>query len=254
MTKTEIITFFDTLKKEINGKSCYDFNSLLYFFEIDFEEIKENIETLKSNLEVNNHDINQNIIIENEKYILSKYAIYSFLDKIDKNLFKNMVLYTTAKFYFYTKDFDWWSSDKKIIDDIVNGKFLNIREIWDCKLWVNIWWEANGKWKHMRPVLILKQVWSNFLVIPLTKHGKKETEDYWNFYYDLSHYFNNDSFAMLTQIRTIDKKRCVKLIKTKQWEKTISEEDYNIIIEKIKNLYFSNNNKEIIVDIKDKLD
>jgi mRNA-degrading endonuclease toxin of MazEF toxin-antitoxin module len=97
-------------------------------------------------------------------------------------------------------------------------------------MWKNIWFESNWKWHNFkRPVLILKRIWTMFLIVSMTtKWIWKENK----FYYKLNNkYFNKISFITLSQFKTIDKKRFIDKI----WK--INEEDFLEIKNKIKKLF-----------------
>jgi len=89
--------------------------------------------------------------------------------------------------------------------------FINNREIWFTKMWVNVWYEQNWKDWFLRPVLVLKKVWNLFFTVALTSKGKENN----NFYYkikDLSLIEKNkkymdSSFVILSQVKVMDKKR-----------------------------------------------
>lgn len=51
--------------------------------------------------------------------------------------------------------FDNWSIEKKKIDSSNESNFyVNTREIWFTKMWVNIWFEENWKDAFLRPILV----------------------------------------------------------------------------------------------------
>lgn len=110
------------------------------------------------------------------------------------------------------KRFDDWNDNKKAIHfNLWNELFINVRDIWFVKLWVNIWFEENWKKEFKRPVLVLKKVWNLFFVVPLTSKWKIENK----FYHKLkTSVFNeknqkhkDESFCILSQVKVIDKKR-----------------------------------------------
>lgn len=106
----------------------------------------------------------------------------------------------------YFKRFNSRSVEKEKINNRTDEKdfFVNQKEIRYAKLWVNIGNETDGKKSFERPVLILAKVWSLFRVLPMTTKGKITS----NFYHKIiSHNFGKSSFVILSQIRTIDKKR-----------------------------------------------
>ncbi len=68
------------------------------------------------------------------------------------------------------KDFDGWNEQKKKVDTQSSPPFPHEREIWWCKLGINIGAEENGSgYAHARPVVILKGLSKETcFVIPLT--------------------------------------------------------------------------------------
>ena len=80
------------------------------------------------------------------------------------------------------------------------------RQIWICKLGINIGREQNGSLEDfMRPVLILNQFGENFLVLPLTSQLKKS-----EFRFLLSGDnigLSKSSEVILDQARTVSQKR-----------------------------------------------
>ena len=114
--------------------------------------------------------------------------------------------------YFMKKQFDQRNEQKKEIDASCHEDsfYVKERQIWNVKLWVNVGCEENGKWWFMRPVLVVKKIWTLYFCIPLTSKIKKET--YW--YYKISHEVQNwkVSTLLLTQWKVIDKKRFFKHI------------------------------------------
>jgi hypothetical protein len=104
------------------------------------------------------------------------------------------------------KNFDWWSKEKQIIDNSTKVLYPHIREIWSVKLWINIWFEQNGKTGCMRPVLIIKKIWKLYFVIPMTTKVK----EYSSFYHAIkSISFGKPLFLILSQWKVIDVKRFV---------------------------------------------
>jgi mRNA interferase MazF len=103
------------------------------------------------------------------------------------------------------KDFDLWNSKKKKIDGTERTAFhWKEREVRWCVLGLNIGDEENGKTPdYLRPVVILKKFSKRAcLVVSLTttqKEGK--------YYFYLGKINNQDSTAILSQIRFIDSMR-----------------------------------------------
>jgi len=127
----------------------------------------------------------------------------------------------------YTKDFDSWNNQKKIIDqkEISEGMFFNEREIWWGSLGLNIGYEQDGKNENFeRPLLIIRKfnkgiVWA----LPLTTIAKDN-----KFHYKLK---SSGSFIILSQVRLISTKRLLRLVET------INENEFNDIIIRVKKLF-----------------
>lgn len=103
------------------------------------------------------------------------------------------------------KPFDVWNEDKKSIHSS-DGKriFFHEREIWFCRLGLNVGFEQDGRGDDfLRPVIILKKFNNQVCwCIPLTKTKKKN-----KYYTHFSFEDNEVSVAILSQIRLIDAKR-----------------------------------------------
>lgn len=107
----------------------------------------------------------------------------------------------------HVKDFDSWNVQKKLVDATSPKVFFHIREVWWCKLGINVGFEQDGKSeKFSRPIVILKTYSINAaLVVPLTSKDKKGT-----YYFDLGKIGGREAKAVLSQIRFIDKRRLIK--------------------------------------------
>ncbi len=101
------------------------------------------------------------------------------------------------------KKFDEWNLAKKNINDGLNV-FYKIREIWWCRLGVNIGFEEDGKGQnHERPVLIVRGFSRQVcLVVPLTTSMKINP-----YYVPVGIVDNKPASAIISQIRLIDTKR-----------------------------------------------
>lgn len=108
--------------------------------------------------------------------------------------------------------FDKWNIEKQCINNRnQDNVFIKTREIWYTKMGQNIGFEENGKNEFTRPVLVIKKVGNLFFTIALTTQGKISSP----FYHKLSEiilYGNNErninnSYAILSQARIMDKKR-----------------------------------------------
>ena len=108
------------------------------------------------------------------------------------------------------KHFDIWNQYKKEIQQWnADVFFINEREIWFTKMWINIWFEQNGKEDFLRPVLVLKKVWNLFFTVALTSKGKDNNHFYFKFdNIELQNpKYKDSSFAILSQVKVMDKKR-----------------------------------------------
>lgn len=105
------------------------------------------------------------------------------------------------------KDFVNWIQYKIFLN--AKAKFPKFKEgeVWWASFGVNVGIETDGKNdKFNRPVLIIKKFNSQqFWALPLTSKIKEENE----FYYKLT-LKEKTSFAILSQLRTLDAKRLQK--------------------------------------------
>jgi len=54
--------------------------------------------------------------------------------------------------------FDIWNKEKQNLDKLdYENFFVNPRDIYFTKMWINIWFEENWKKNFLRPVLVLKK-------------------------------------------------------------------------------------------------
>jgi mRNA interferase MazF len=122
------------------------------------------------------------------------------------------------------KNFDQWNKLKKVIDTEEKRTFFHEREVWFCKLGVNVGFEQDGKGDDfMRPVLIFKKFNKQiFIGIPLTTSLKT------NKYHFLLN--NKKSAVILSQLRLIDTKRLSHRIEK------VSENEISQIKEKLRDL------------------
>lgn len=127
--------------------------------------------------------------------------------------------------------FDKWSEEKKEIHKKEYETFyVNVREVWYIKMWINIGFEENWKTEFLRPVLVLKKVWNLFFTVALTSKWKDKNYFYYKFK-DISlknPKYKDSSFAILSQVKTIDKKRFFE----HAWN--ISKEDFIEIKKRLK--------------------
>jgi len=124
-----------------------------------------------------------------------------------------------------------WFKLKEVISQEKWSIFFYEREVWFMKMWDNVWFEQNWKWKNFRrPVLILRKFDSNiFFWIPLTSKKKK-----WNYYCDISFnskWKNSNSVCILFQTRAFDRRRLSQRI----W--IIDKTQFTTIKNKLKSLF-----------------
>lgn len=126
--------------------------------------------------------------------------------KIHDRVYLNFILalYDT----YMQKDFDTWNIAKKKLDSEPQ-RFYTVREIWWCKLGLNIGTEQNGNNEtYTRPCIILRGFGPHAcLVVPLTKSARNH-----QFRIPVGKIANIDAKANLSQIKTVDTKRLVEKI------------------------------------------
>jgi mRNA interferase MazF len=128
-----------------------------------------------------------------------------------------------------SKNFDDWNIHKKAVHATAVDLFCHEREVWWSTLGINIGTEQDGKGEfYSRPVLILK-VFANgsVVVVPLTTSSKKNP-----FYFSLGTIAREQSFAIVSQIKTIDKRRLRQKIDT------VPHSIFDAVITKIKKTIF----------------
>jgi len=134
-----------------------------------------------------------------------------------------------------SNDFIEWSNEKETIHFEKQQEFYpKEREIWYTKMGVNIGFEENGKGEFLRPVLILKKFGNLFFTVALTSKGKDNHYFYYKFNdLDLSEknrQYIDSSYAILSQVKTIDKKRFTQNI---GW---VSQKEFSSIKEKLRSV------------------
>ena len=127
----------------------------------------------------------------------------------------------------YIKDFVNWIQYKIFVDTKQKYPKFKEGEIWWVSFGVNVGVETDGKnEKFNRPILIIKKFnGKQFWVVPITSKFKEESI----FYYKLS-LKNKESFALLSQLRTLDSKRLQDRITS------VSESELKKIKDQIKKL------------------
>lgn len=102
------------------------------------------------------------------------------------------------------KDFDGWNIIKQKLNCVPNQmRLFSQREIWWCKVGLNVGHEENGKGvDYSRPVLVVKKFNNHiFLGIPLTTQIKEKH------YYHRINFKNREQCAMLSQLRLFGSER-----------------------------------------------
>lgn len=109
------------------------------------------------------------------------------------------------------KAFDLWNERKKDINSNSENKLYHRREVWWCKLGLNIGYEQDGTGGELdRPVLILKGLSKNVcIIIPLTTSTKSNP-----YHVSMGEIDGRGAFAIISQVRLIDTKRLVNKVCT----------------------------------------
>ena len=126
------------------------------------------------------------------------------------------------------KDFSEWNIQKGVIHHDDEHKWCNERDIWWCKLGINIGYEQDGKGEDsLRPVLVIKK-FNKFvcLVVPLSTKKKKGI-----YYVEFSNRHLHPVVAIISQLRLVDTKRLFKK------EEKIKEVDFLRIKKAITQLF-----------------
>ncbi|HEY1036949.1 MAG TPA: type II toxin-antitoxin system PemK/MazF family toxin [Candidatus Paceibacterota bacterium] len=107
------------------------------------------------------------------------------------------------------KSFDEWNEHKKTTDMATERRFHKPREIWWCRLGINIGHEQDGSGPDSRrPVLVIRSFSREVcLVVPLSTSQKSN-----KYYMGIGLHSGKRSFAILSQIRLIDSKRLLTKI------------------------------------------
>jgi mRNA interferase MazF len=109
----------------------------------------------------------------------------------------------------FVKDFDTWNQNKKILDSLEKEIFFHDREVWWCKLGVNVGFEQDGKGdRFARPILIVKKFNNQiFWGVPLSTKIKKT-----KFYASIDIGDGEIRCAILSQMKLFDGKRLMDKI------------------------------------------
>lgn len=106
------------------------------------------------------------------------------------------------------KDFDTWNKEKQKTQ-LETARFYTVREIWWCKLGVNIGSEQDGKGDNfLRPCVIVRGFGADTcLVLPLTTSSKNHP-----LRVPIGLVDGKEARANLSQLRLIDTRRLVEKI------------------------------------------
>jgi len=129
--------------------------------------------------------------------------------------------------------FNNWNNEKQKLDKLNYDNFyVNTRDIYFTKMWINIGFEENWKKDFLRPVLVLKKVWNLFFTVALTSKWKDNHNFYHKFktakFNEENKKHENSSYCILSQVKVMDKKR----FSDKIWY--IKNNEFKIIKEKLK--------------------
>jgi len=130
------------------------------------------------------------------------------------------------------KDYKNWMSLKKTLHNANEPRFfLHDREIWYCHLGENVGFEQDGRGEQfLRPVAIIRKFNNEiFWGVPLTR-SQKDLPFYFTFTIQSEPNMDEQSTAVLSQIRLIDAKRLRRMIGY------ISENDIALLKKKLKAL------------------
>ncbi len=126
------------------------------------------------------------------------------------------------------KDFDSWNLKKKEIEEKGENKYYHARDIWWCKLGLNIGKEQDGKDDDFqRPVLVIRGISKNICaIVPLTT--SKEEHKY---RISVDKVDGKDAKAIISQIRILDNKRFIEKIGV------LNKEKFTKILKSVKELF-----------------
>ena len=127
-----------------------------------------------------------------------------------------------------SENYNKWSNEKQTINSQINKNIpIHHREIWYVKLWLNIWYEEDGKWDFIRPVFVYKKLWNLYFCLPMTTKWKNNKR-----YHDIySINFGKKSSIILSQWRSLDSSRFINQIGK------VSAEEFILIKQKIAKMY-----------------
>ena len=124
------------------------------------------------------------------------------------------------------KDFDKWNVDKKLTQE-EKPRLYTVREIWWCKLGVNVGFEQDGGGQlFLRPVIIRSFGPGTCVVVPLTTSERKHP-----LRMQLGTVQGKSASATLSQLRVIDTRRLVEKIEF------LNKNTFNVLRKAVRNLF-----------------
>jgi len=126
------------------------------------------------------------------------------------------------------KDFDCWNDKKKEIHKNGENKFYHSRDIWWCKLGLNIGSEQDGKDEDFqRPVLVIFGFGkTTCIVIPLTTSNQVH-----KYRISIGLVDGKEARAIISQMKVIDTKRFVEKIGV------LDKKIFSTILKSVRNLF-----------------
>lgn len=121
----------------------------------------------------------------------------------------------------------WHKIEAYLINQSVRQNFYQ-RDIWHCYLGKNIGDEENGSknFDYTRPIIIIRKFNTNiFLCVPITKTAKDG-----EYYFKFSFIDSQDSYAIISQLNTLDAKRLISKIGY------INKKDFRTLTERLKGM------------------
>lgn len=125
------------------------------------------------------------------------------------------------------KQFDMWNSIKKRVNSL-SPRLYTVREIWWCKLGVNVGFEQDGNGEqYQRPVVIVRSFGGKVcMIVPLTTSTHKH-----NLRIPVGLVDGKNASAILSQIKTIDTRRLSEKISF------MDKDRFTHLIENIRSLF-----------------
>lgn len=135
------------------------------------------------------------------------------------------------------KDYTQWWEEKVNLNALdLSDFYINSRDIYFTKMWLNIGFEENWKNNFLRPVLVLKKLWNLFFTIALTSKWKDNKLFYHKFesvkYNEDNQKYSDSSYCILSQVKVMDKRRFTE----KMWY--LPKQEFEELQKKLKKFLF----------------